>query len=193
MRQKGLLFVISGPSGSGKNTVIKEFLKRHKRDFTLSISATTRAPRAGEKEGVNYYFYSKAKFRDLARKGMFLEYARVLDNYYGTPASKVQKALIAGKHVIMDIDIQGAAKIRSKTRDCVTIFIIPPTVAELAKRLKKRKTETRDAIKKRLALARKELKERSKYDYIVINKDLKKAVSQIESILELENSRRYKI
>jgi guanylate kinase len=183
---QGLIYVISAPSGAGKTTVIREFLKKHGRDFVLSISVTTRKPRKNEKNGRDYFFYSKKKFRDHIRKGSFLEYARVLSNYYGTLKKTVLSAINKGKNVIMDIDVQGAAKIRRKMKDkCVTIFIVPSSsrsIAELKKRLINRSTETKKDMQRRLELAKKELKENGKYDYIVVNKDLKKAVKRIEQI-----------
>jgi guanylate kinase len=182
----GLIYVISAPSGAGKTTVIKEFLKKHKKDFVLSVSVTTRKPRKNEKDGRDYFFYTKDKFREHIKKGSFLEYAGVLSNYYGTLKKTVISAINKGKNVIMDIDVQGAAKIRRKMRDkCVTIFIVPSSsrsLAELRKRLLNRRTETKQDVQKRLALAKKELKEKDKYDYIVVNKDLAKAVKDIETI-----------
>jgi guanylate kinase len=193
MKAKGLIYVISAPSGAGKTTVIKEFLKKHKKDFVLSISATTRKPRKNEKNGRDYFFYSREKFRAHIAKGSFLEYARVLSNYYGTLRKTVIYAMNKGKNVIMDIDVQGAAKIRRKMKDkCVTIFIVPSSkhsLAELKKRLINRSTETEKDVQKRLNLAKKELKEKSKYDYIVVNEDLDKAVKDIEAIYRMEQEK----
>ena len=183
---QGLIYVISAPSGAGKTTVIKKFLKKHKTDFVLSVSVTNRKPRKNEKNGRDYFFYTKEKFKDHIRKGSFLEYARVLSNYYGTLKKTVLSAINKGKNVIMDIDVQGAAKIRRKMKDkCVTIFIVPSSkhsLAELKKRLINRRTETKKDVQKRLNLAKKELKEKGKYDYMVVNKDLGKAVKRIEEI-----------
>jgi len=188
-----MVFVISAPSGTGKTTVIKQFLRKHKKDFIMSISATTRQPRKGEKDRKDYFFMTKEKFRENIKKGRFLEYARVLDNYYGTLKETVRKNTKKGKNVIMDIDIQGARKIRRKEKDCITIFIIPPTFRELEKRLKKRRTESKNNMKKRLDLAKRELKERKKYNYIVVNKELKEATYFLECIYRLEMFKRYKI
>jgi len=193
MRQKGIMFVVSGPSGSGKSTVIKEFLKKHRKDFALSVSATTRPPRTGESDGKDYYFYSAAKFKRLIKQGNFLEYAKVLDNFYGTPRQNALDNINSGRNVIMDIDVQGATKIRAKVRNCATIFIITPSFSVLKSRLCNRKTDSKESIKKRLALAKKELKQRGEYDYIIVNKDLKKAVGFIECVVALEQFRRYKI
>lgn len=188
----GLIYVISAPSGAGKTTVIKEFLKKHKRDFVLSVSVTTREPRKNEKNGRDYYFFTKEKFRAYIKKGRFLEYARVLSNFYGTLKNKVVSALNKGKNVIMDIDVQGAAKIRGIMKGrCVTIFLAAPSIKTLEKRLKNRKTDSGKSIENRLKLAKKELKEKGKYDYIVVNKELGKAVSDIEVIYAKESAARH--
>ena len=184
MKNKGLIFVISAPSGTGKTTVINRFLLNHKKDFVVSVSVTTRQPRKGEIDGKDYYFFTKDKFKEYVKTGKFLEYAPVLDNFYGTLKETVQKSVNAGKNVIMDIDVQGAMKIKSKIRDCVTIFLLPPSFSELARRLKNRRTDTPEAVAKRLALAKKELKERVKYDYIIVNKDLNKATENLEELFE---------
>ncbi|HRU38571.1 MAG TPA: guanylate kinase [Candidatus Goldiibacteriota bacterium] len=189
--KKGLVIVISAPSGAGKTTVIREFLKSHKQDFVISVSATTRKPRKGERNGRDYFFLSKRRFRELVKKGSFLEYARVLSNYYGTMKKTVLTHINKGKNVIMDIDVQGAAKIRrSMGKDCVTVFLMPPSFAELKKRLQNRRTEPQKEVKKRLNLAKKELKEKDKYDYIVVNKDLKKAALELEKIYRKESEKR---
>ena len=193
MKKKGFVFVVSAPSGTGKTTVIKQFLRRNKSKFKLSISVTTREPRKGEKNGKDYYFFTKEKFRKYIKQGKFLEYARVLDNYYGTLKGTVLKSIRKGKNVIMDIDVQGARKIKKKIKDCITVFIIPPTFAELEKRLRRRKTDSKKSISKRLALARKELRERGRYDYVVINKELGKAKRFIECVYKLEQFKKYKI
>jgi guanylate kinase len=194
---RGLIFVISAPSGAGKTTVIKEFLRSHKKDFVLSISVTTREARKNEKNGIDYHFFSKNKFRQYIEEGRFLEYAKVLSNYYGTLKKTVLTAINKGKNVIMDIDVQGAGEIRRKMGDkCVTIFIVPAEkryMAELKKRLAHRRTESKKNIQRRLALAKKELKERGKYDYIVVNRDLIEAARDIEAIYRLERSKAYQI
>jgi|ERR1035437_1248018 guanylate kinase len=184
MKNKGLIFVISAPSGTGKTTVINQFLLNHKKDFVVSVSVTTRQPRKGEIDGKDYYFFTKDKFKEYVKTGKFLEYAPVLDNFYGTLKETVKKSVNAGKNVIMDIDVQGAMKIKFKIRDCVTIFLLPPSFSELARRLKNRRTDTPEAVVKRLALAKKELKERVKYDYIIVNKDLNKATENLEELFE---------
>jgi len=184
--KKGLIFVMSAPSGAGKTTVINGFLK-NRQDFYLSVSATTRKPRAGETDGTHYFFYTADKFKSLIKKGEFLEYARVLDNYYGTPKGPVIKNTDEGRNVIMDVDIQGAANLKKKLKDkCVTIFIIPPSFAELESRLKNRKTESEEDMKKRLELGKKEMMERKKYDYIIMNDSVENAVKYLDYIVNLE-------
>jgi guanylate kinase len=183
---KGLIFVISAPSGAGKTTVTGGFLK-NRGDFTVSVSATTRQPRAGEKNGEHYFFYTQDEFKKLIRKGEFLEYARVLDNYYGTPKKPLIKSTEEGKNVIMDVDIQGAKNLKKKLKDkCVTIFIIPPSLQELENRLKNRKTESEEEFKKRIELGKKEMLERKKYDYIIINDSVEHAVKYLDYIVNLE-------
>jgi len=191
--EKGIIFIISGPSGSGKSTIINEFLKKHKNDFFLSISATTREPRKSEIDGKDYYFYTKEKFKELIKKDMFLEYAKILGNFYGTPKKPIFDAINKGKNVIMDIDIQGVKKIRKKLKFYVTIFIIPPSFKELEKRLNKRKTDSKKSINERLKLAKKELKERNSYDYIIVNKNIKETVNMLEYVVKFEKLRNYKI
>lgn len=193
MKKKGIVFVISAPSGTGKTTVINKFLINHKSDFVASVSVTTREARKEEKNGKHYYFFSKKKFKEFIKNGKFLEHASVLDNFYGTLRKTVLNTVRAGKNVIMDIDVQGAKKIKSKLNDCVTIFILPPSLTELARRLKNRKTDAPEAVSKRLALAKKELKERSKYDYIIVNEDLDTATCLLECIYKLECYKRYQL
>lgn len=188
------IFVISAPSGAGKTTVIKKFLKGHKRDFEVSVSVTTRQPRRGEEDGKDYYFYSKEKFMCGIKNRLFLEHAKVVGNYYGTLKSTVTGILKKGKNVIMDVDVQGAGNIKKAMKNkAVTIFIMPPSFEELQKRLYSRKTDTADVISRRLKLAKKELKARVKYDYIVINKDVAEAAAFLDCILKLEQFKSYEI
>ena len=193
MKNKGLIFVISAPSGTGKTTVINRFLLNHKKDFVVSVSVTTRQPRKGEIDGKDYYFFTKDKFKEYIQAGKFLEYAPVLDNFYGTLKETVLGSVNAGKNVIMDIDVQGARKIKFKIRDCVTIFILPPSFSELARRLKNRRTDSKEAVAKRLDLAKKELKEQGKYDYNIVNKDLNEVTGFFESIYALERFKRFRL
>ncbi len=188
------VFVISAPSGAGKTTVIKKFLSGHRHDFEVSVSVTTRQPRKGEEEGKDYFFYTKEKFLSGINKGLFLEHAKVVGNYYGTLKSTVMGILKKGKNVIMDVDVQGAENIKKALKNkAVTIFIMPPSFEELKKRLYNRKTDARDVIARRLKLAKKELKARSKYDYIVINKDVAEAGAFLDCILKLEQFKSYRI
>ncbi len=186
---RGKVFVISAPSGAGKNTVIKKYLETaaSAKNMVVSVSVTTRKPRPGEIDGKHYHFFTVEKFKDFIKRGKFLEYARVLDNYYGTLKETVISSIKKGKNVIMDVDVQGGRRIkRFLKNDAVTIFIIPPSVDELEKRLKGRKTESPEAIKKRLELGKKELKERKKYDYIIINDTVDEAVKYLDLIVRLE-------
>lgn len=183
---KGTLYVISGPSGTGKGTVISEFLKKHGDDVFLSISATTRSPRNGEVDGKHYYFKTKEEFENLISDDGFLEWACFCGNYYGTPKKYVDEALNDGKDVFLEIEIQGAMKIMEKNIGAKFIFILPPSVDELRRRLEGRKTESADVIQKRMDTAKKELPYAEKYDYAVVNDVVENAVFYIESILNAE-------
>ena len=167
MMGKGLLIVISGPSGCGKGTILAEILKDEK--FFYSISATTRNPRPGEVDGVNYHFLTKEKFENLIETDGMLEYASYCDNYYGTPKKPVEDMLNEGKHVILEIEVQGAMKIMEKRPDAKFIFILPPSLKELRRRLNKRGTESEDVIEKRLNEAIGEIKKATKYYYSLRN------------------------
>lgn len=181
---KGLLFVVSAPSGCGKGTVLAEVLRDEK--FYYSISATTRKPREGEIDGVNYRFLSKEQFESLVNSGGMLEYAQYCDNYYGTPKDMVEKKRLEGKNVILEIEVQGAMQIRKNCPDAILIFILPPSVAELERRLRKRGTETDDVIAKRVAKAAEEIPYAEKYDYIVVNGALEKAVEDFLAVISAE-------
>src|SRR5476649_1836327 len=148
IKVRGLLIIISGPSGAGKGTICKSFMDRNK-DVSVSVSATTRAPRKGEVEGVNYHFMSKEKFEEKIKSNDFLEYANVYDNYYGTPKSNVEEILESGRNVILEIDIQGALKVKENTEEGVFIFILPPSMQELKDRIIKRGSETKESLMKR--------------------------------------------
>ena len=186
---RGNLIVISGPSGCGKGTICAELLKNNPELF-LSISMTTREPRDGEINGVNYYFVTKDEFLDKIDDGDMLEYAVVYNgNYYGTPKDQVEKKLEQGIDVILEIEIEGAAKVNETMPEGIFIFIMPPSMRELKRRLIKRNTETKEQIIERFKRAYREINEVSKYNYIVINDEVEKAVSKVESIIKAEKCR----
>ncbi len=187
-REKGMLVVISGFSGSGKGTLMKELMK-HYDYYSLSISATTRSPRAGEEEGREYFFVTKERFLSMIQKGELLEYARYVDNYYGTPKAYVEQELEKGKDVILEIEMQGALKIKAKYPDSILIFITPPTIEELIRRLRGRGTETEDAIRKRLEKAAMEAEGIEAYDYILVNDDLEKTTKHLNYLIQDQHMR----
>lgn len=191
METKGQLLVISGPSGAGKGTVCKALIDKN--PIWISVSCTTRTPRDGEIHGVNYYFIEKEEFLDRIDKNDFLEYAEVYGNYYGTPKSEVLKMLDEGKDVILEIDIQGALKIKSAYPDGVFIFIMPPSMEELRNRITNRGSETPESLKTRMESAYNEISFASKYDYAVVNDQVDEAVKKIESIIVAEKCRVFKI
>lgn len=186
-KHAGKLFVLSGPSGAGKGTICKQVLKET--DVALSVSMTTRKPREGETEGVSYYFTNKADFLEKVAADGFLEYAEVYGNFYGTPKAPVIERLAAGGDVILEIDMQGALKVKENYPDGVFIFILPPSMAELRKRLTGRGTETAEAIELRLGETLKELSYIDKYDYCVVNGQLAEAVARVKAIITAEHSK----
>nr|WP_302598205.1 guanylate kinase [uncultured Cellulosilyticum sp.] len=185
--KEGLKIVISGPSGSGKGTIVKELIKNEQ--FMLSISATTRMPRQGEEEGVHYYFKSVAEFENMIAEEALLEHANFCGNYYGTPKAPIEEGVKNGKDVILEIEVQGAQQIKKIYDDAVFIFVIPPSLTELEKRLIGRGTETEEVIAKRMGRAKEELALYKEYDYIVINDTLADAIDQINHIVYTEKLR----
>ena len=185
---RGILIVISGPSGAGKGTICKALLEKHDNIF-ISVSATTRAPRAGEVEGVNYYFLTKEAFEEKVNNNGFLEYANVHGNFYGTPKVNVEKMLDEGKDVILEIDIQGALQVKENFKEGVFIFILPPSMEELKQRIIKRGSETEESLMTRFKNAYKEINYVSKYNYAVVNDKLEVAVSKVEAIIAAEKCR----
>ena len=187
-KARGSLIILSGPSGAGKGTIHNELL-RIDDNLTYSVSMTTRSPREGEKEGVDYFFVSEEQFKKEIKNKSFLEYALVHGNYYGTPRKSVLESLDKGLDVILELDIQGALKIKESYPDGIFIFIMPPSMRELKNRLVKRGTETKDKIIERFKNAYKEINEISKYNYVVINDEIDKAVEKVHSIMLAERCR----
>lgn len=184
MNNRGILIVVSGPSGVGKGTVIGKLFEMDK-NLYFSVSATTRKPRPGEEDGVSYHFVSKEEFEEDIDNGNMLEYAMYSGNYYGTPRSAVEKQLAQGKDVVLDIEINGARSVSRLMPEAVLVYIIPPDMAELRKRLVGRNTESEDMIKLRLETAYRELREAPElYDFFVVNDVVESAASKIENIIE---------
>ena len=188
--RKGLLFIVSGPAGSGKGTVVNELISKHP-SLALSISATTRQPRPGEVDGVHYHFISKEEFEQRIKDGKMLEYATYSGNYYGTPQKEVEEAMNEGKDVILEIEVAGAMQIKEKIKDSVAIMLTPPSKEVLEARLRGRGTETEDVIKWRLERAKEELSLMPQYDYSVINEDNKsdECAEMIYTIIKAEHQK----
>lgn len=181
--EKGILIVISGFSGAGKGTLVKELLRRHQ-EYALSVSMTTRDPRPGERDGVEYFFTDKKHFEETIRRNGLIEYAPYCGNYYGTPRDYVEKQMEMGKNVILEIEIQGALKIKDKFPESLLIFLTPPSAEELRRRLERRGTENREEIQRRLSRAVEESEGVEAYDYIVINDDLEKCAEEIHGLVD---------
>lgn len=188
MTSKGLLVVFSGPSGTGKGTVLKALLAQDK-NIELSISDTTRMPRPGETDGKDYHFISKSKFSKLVEEGKMLESAEYCGNWYGTPAEPIEEWTSQGKDVILEIEVQGGAQVKKKRPDAVGVFILPPSLQELEHRLRSRGTETDEKVQKRLEAARRELGAAEHYDYSVVNDTVETAAERIHWILQAEKCR----
>ncbi len=180
---KGSLIVLSGPSGSGKGTILSELLQEDKNTF-LSVSATTRLPRPGEIDGVNYHFLSKAQFEELIQSGGMLEYACYCDNYYGTPKKAVYDQIEKGNNVILEIEVQGAMQIKKACPDAVLVFVVPPSIEVLEQRLRGRGTEDEDTVLKRMETALGEIEKAPEYDFVIVNDDLSEAVADLADVIK---------
>ena len=188
-RNKGILTVVSGFSGAGKGTIMKELMKKYSEQYALSVSATTRAPRCGETDGVEYFFKSREEFEQMIADEALIEYAQYVGNYYGTPKAYVEEQLNAGKDVILEIEIQGALKVKKRFPDTLLLCVTPPSADELKKRLIGRGTETMDVIESRLARALEEAEGIEEYDYLVINDVLDECVEEVHEIIQNEHYR----
>lgn len=191
MEGKGILIVVSGFSGAGKGTIMKRLLEKYE-NYALSVSATTRKPRLGEEEGKAYFFKTVDEFEKMIAKGELIEYARYVGNYYGTPRIYVEEKLREGKDVILEIEIQGALKVKEQFPDTLLLFITPPTAAELRNRLTSRGTETMEVIENRLLRAKEEADSMEYYDYVIINDKLEECVEEVHSIIQGEHRRGFR-
>ena len=183
LNDRGLLVVVSGPSGVGKGTVRKALFEMPKHNLTYSVSMTTRKMRPGERDGIDYYFVSKEEFLKRVEEGKFLEHAEFVGNYYGTPLDKVNERLEDGQEVVLEIEVEGALQVKKKGPDCVMIFIVPPGKEALYQRLRKRGTESEDVIQQRIEKANREFKLAKYYDYIVVNDEVSNAADRIMAII----------
>lgn len=184
--KKGLLIVYSGPSGVGKSTILHEVLKDESLNLEFSVSMTTRLPREGEADGKDYFFVSKETFKKAIEEDKFLEHARYVENYYGTPRDYVEQERNKGKNVILEIDVQGGLQVIEKCSDCISIFIMPPSIDELRSRLSGRGTEKEEVINKRVDEAQREIKQGSVYKYHVVNNDIETSIKEVSDILKKE-------
>ncbi|MEQ2526430.1 guanylate kinase [Robertmurraya yapensis] len=193
MQEKGLLIVLSGPSGVGKGTVRKEVFSQEDTAFEYSISMTTRNPRQGEVNGVDYFFKTREEFEELIKQGKLLEYAEFVGNYYGTPVDYVRETLDKGKDVFLEIEVEGAKQVREKFPDGLFIFLVPPSLSELKNRIVTRGTETEDVINNRMNAAKEEIEMMHLYDYVVENDKVENAVERIKAIVIAEHLRRERV
>ena len=189
MNQRGILIVVSGFSGAGKGTLMKELMKRYEETYALSVSATTRNPREGEVDGREYFFKTTEEFEKMIAKEELIEYARYVENYYGTPRTYVEQQLEAGKDVILEIEIQGALKVKKRFPDALLIFVTPPSAGELRRRLVGRGTETIEVINARLRRAAEEASGMEAYDYLLINDEIDACVEQMHQLITLQHSK----
>ena len=192
MKDRGILIVVSGFSGSGKGTLMKELLARYPDTYALSISATTRSPREGEEDGREYFFVTKEEFEKMIAKGDLIEYAKYVENYYGTPRKYVEQKLEEGKDVILEIEIQGALKVKKAFPDTLLLFVTPPTARELQSRLVGRGTETMDVIRSRMNRACEEAEGMDSYDYLIVNDNLDSCVEEMHEIIQGEHRRSFR-
>ncbi len=183
---KGLLIVVSGPSGVGKRTVFNYFIKREDLNLTFSISMTTRPKREGEIDKKDYYFVNDATFNKAIKEGALVEWAEFVGRKYGTPWAPIEKQRLAGKNVILEIEVLGALQLMERFKDIITVFLVPPSIAELERRLRVRNTETDAIIKQRIARATQEIKEKDKYGYVVVNDTAERAAEEIAFIIKKE-------
>ena len=188
MNKKGILIILSGFSGVGKGTVVRRLLSDYD-NYALSISATTRKPREGEEDGVSYFFKSKEEIEQMIKEDSFIEHARYVENYYGTPKAYVQEQLDAGKDVILEIEIQGALKVKEKYPDALMLFLVPPDAQTLKERLVGRGTETADVIHDRLERAAQEAQEMGSYEYIIVNDDLEQSMELMHHLIESQHNK----
>lgn len=193
MHEKGLLIVLSGPSGVGKGTVRKEIFSQKNTSFEYSISMTTRLPREGEVDGVDYFFKTREEFESLIEQGKLLEYAEFVGNYYGTPVDYVRETLDKGKDVFLEIEVQGARQVREKFPDGLFIFLSPPSLSELKNRITTRGTESEDIINNRMSVAKEEIEMMHLYDYVVENDQVELACERIKAICIAEHCRRERV
>ncbi len=189
MTERGLLIVLSGPSGVGKGTVRKAIFESEDNDFQYSVSMTTRKQRIGEIEGVDYYFRTREEFEEMIKQGQMLEYAEYVGNYYGTPLPYVLETLDRGKDVFLEIEVQGARQVKEKVPDGVFIFLTPPDLTELRSRITGRGTDAPEVIDERMKVAREEIEMMSLYDYAVVNDEVSKACERIKAIITSEHFR----
>ena len=188
MNQQGILVVVSGFSGAGKGTLMKELLKRYD-NYALSVSATTRQPREGEKDGEDYFFVNREYFQQMIEEERLVEYAQYVNHYYGTPRDYVEKKMAEGKDVILEIEIQGALKVKKRFPDALLIFVTPPSAGELRRRLVGRGTETIEVINARLRRAAEEASGMEAYDYLLINDEIDACVEQMHQLITLQHSK----
>ena len=186
--KRGLLVLYSGPSGCGKGTVMQQVLAQ-RQDTVVSVSVTTRSPRPGEQDGVEYFFRTREQFEQMIEQGQLLEYAQYNGNYYGTPRAEIEKLLDQGKNVILEIEVQGAEKVMDSGIDVVSVFLAPPSMQELSRRLHKRATEEEAVVQSRLDIARREMSRMFRYQFVVVNGELERAVQDVHAILDAERLR----